>query len=255
MGMCVNKCKAINLPCNEYVEPIILNNPNKKPIKNISSSTTTNKEKSSISNNPKTINSISPEQFHTPAKKLSHNSLHLNEFDSLMLNEINNVRENPKEYSSKVDNLIPLIKNNSSNNKLFLIYDDIKIELKKGEEAFRECIHYLNNISMPLRPIELVEELSIPFPYDNIKLCLDRNYIGNCIEEIKRKTNNKYEIFDFQYDISPNPVLSTSIQVIDDTNSNYQRRNNILSENIKYIGISYGEIKKGIYCFYLLFAC
>ena len=44
-----------------------------------------------------------------------------------MLNEINNVRENPKEYSSKVDNLIPLIKNNSSNNKLFLIYDDIKI--------------------------------------------------------------------------------------------------------------------------------
>lgn len=254
--MCVNKCRAINLPCNEYVDPIISNNPSKKPIKNISSTTTTNKEKSSISNKSKTNNTISPEQFVTPAKKQSQCSIHLNQFELLMINEINNVREKPQEYSSKIENLIPLIKTNSYNNKIFLVYDDdIKIELKQGEKAFKECINYLNNIRVPLGPIKLVEELSIPFPYDNTKLCLDRNYIGNCIDEIKRRTNNKYEIFDFQYDISPNPVLSTSIQIIDDTNSDYQRRNNILSENVKYIGISYGEIKKGIYCFYLLFAC
>ena len=55
--------------------------------------------------------------------------------------------------------------------------------------------------------------------------------------------------------MTPNPVLSTIVQVVDDSDSQYQRRGNIMSENVKYVGISYGEIKKGVFCFYLLFAC
>ena len=86
------------------------------------------------------------------------------------------------------------------------------------------------------------------------KLSLDKDYISRCIDDIRKSTKNRYDIFDFQYDISPNPVLSTIVQVVDDTNANFQRRNNILSENVRYVGISFGEIKKGIFCFYLLFA-
>jgi hypothetical protein len=103
--------------------------------------------------------------------------------------------------------------------------------------------------------MEIKDELKIPFPKDNIDLCLDKNYISKSIDTIRENVKNKFEIYDFQYDISPNPVISTIIQVVDDTNSNYQRRNNIMSDVIKYVGISFGEVKKGIYCFYLLFGC
>ena len=103
--------------------------------------------------------------------------------------------------------------------------------------------------------MELKEELKIPFPKENISLCLDKNYINQSIDTIRNNVKNKFEIYDFQYDISPNPVLSTVVQVVDDTNADLQRRNNIMSDVIKYVGISCGEVKKDIYCFYLLFGC
>ena len=95
-----------------------------------------------------------------------------------------------------------------------------------------------------MKPIELVDDLAIRFPHSNPKQCLNKDYIGECIENIRAKVENKYEIYDFQYDISPNPVLSTIIQVVDDSDSHYQRRGNIMSENVKYVGISYGEISE-----------
>ena len=112
-----------------------------------------------------------------------------------------------------------MINTNQTKNKTFLVYDDdIKIELKKGTTAFKACIDYLNGKTISqLEPIELIEELKIPFPSDNTALCLDKGYISKHIDIIRDKVKNKYEIYDFQYDISPNPVLSTVIQVVDDT--------------------------------------
>lgn len=72
-----------------------------------------------------------------------------------------------------------------------------------------------------MNPIELVDDLSIPFPQSNPKQCLNKEYIGECIEKIRAKVENKYEIYDFQYNISPNPVLSTIVQVVDDSDSHY----------------------------------
>ena len=178
-------------------------------------------------------------------------------FELLMLNEINSVRINPKNYSLKLKNLIPMIDTNIQSKKTFVVYDnDIEIELKKGVEAFNACIDFLTNRqTISLEPIAFKEELKIPFPKGDISLCLDKNYISNSIDFIRENIKNKYEIYDFQYDISPNPVISTIIQVVDDTNANFQRRNNIMSEIVKYVGISFGDVKKGIYCFYLLFGC
>ena len=65
------------------------------------------------------------------------NSISFSNFELLMLNEINSVRINPKNYSLKLKNLIPMIDSNIHNKKPFLVYnDDIKIELNKGIEAF-----------------------------------------------------------------------------------------------------------------------
>ena len=237
MGVCAT-CKTISLPCNNNGECVDSqqSNSNLHSIqKNISTSTTANNKEMTNISNKQTVNPYS-------------------KFDILMINEINSVRLTPKNYSLKIKNLIPLIKANK-NSKIYLIYDDdVKIELKKGVTAFKNCIEFLNNRNnIALEPIEIVDELAIPFPSD-IKLSLDKDYISRCIDDIRKSTKNRYDIFDFQYDISPNPVLSTIVQVVDDTNANFQRRNNILSENVRYVGISYGEIKKGIFCFYLLFA-
>lgn len=238
MGVCAT-CKTISLPCNnsgECVDSQQSNNNLHSIQKNISTSTTANNKEMTNISNKQTVNPYS-------------------KFDILMINEINSVRLTPKNYSLKIKNLIPMIKANSTNSKIYLIYDDdVKIELKKGVTAFKNCIEFLNTRNnIALEPIEIVDELAIPFPSD-IKLSLDKEYISRCIDDIRTSTKNRYEIFDFQYDISPNPVLSTIVQVVDDTNANFQRRNNILSENVRYVGISYGEIKKGIFCFYLLFA-
>ena len=186
-----------------------------------------------------------------------NNAISFSNFELLMLNEINSVRINPKNYSLKLKNLIPMIDANVHNKKPFLVYDDdVKIELNKGIEAFNACIDFLcNQNSISLEPMEFKEELKIPFPKDNISLCLDKNYINQSIDTIRNNVQNKFEIFDFQYDISPNPVISTIVQVVDDTNADFQRRNNIMSDVIKYVGISCGEVKKDIYCFYLLFGC
>ena len=270
MGMCV-PCK--NITClNHTSMPEDMKKP-KNPIDNNISKNTSNLSK--INNDTSLIQVKSSSLTREPSFTLNQNNslkdnnnnnnqpqsnnpkLPFTNFEVLMLNEINSVRINPKNYSLKLKNLMPMINSNQTKNKIFLVYDDdIKIELKKGTTAFKACIDYLNGKTISqLEPIELIEELKIPFPSDNTALCLDKGYISKHIDIIRDKVKNKYEIYDFQYDISPNPVLSTVIQVVDDTNANFQRRNNIMSDAIKYVGISYGEIKKGIYCFYLLFAC
>ena len=47
---------------------------------------------------------------------------------------------------------------------------------------------------------------------------------------------------------------STTIQIIDDTNSNYQRRKNIFNPKARYIGITEGNLWDYMKCYYLLFA-
>ena len=273
MGMCVS-CKHITCLYNSSIHPEENNNINhnvnpKLPIDNINSNNNNNinennhmqmKNSSLLTREPSPTvqpNNNSNQHVSCVSPSTSNNTKSfVSNYEILMLNEINSVRLNPKNYSLKLKNLIPMITNNANQHKTFLIYDeDIKIELKKGVSAFQACIDYLNSSNLiTLEPIEFISTLKIPFPNEDTSLCLDKAYISKHIEQIRSKVKNKYEIYDFQYDISPNPVLSTIIQVVDDTNSNLQRRNNILSDVIKYVGISYGEIKKGIYCFYLLFA-
>ena len=283
MGMCVS-CKHITCLYNSSIHPEENNNINsinhtvnpKLPIDNNNNSSNNNNINDNNNNNLMQIKSSSLLTREPSSSMQQNNNNNSNQhvscvspstsnntksfvsnYEILMLNEINSVRLNPKNYSLKLKNLIPMITNNNANqDKTFLIYDeDIKIELKKGVSAFQTCIDYLNSSNLiTLEPIEFISTLKIPFPNEDTSLCLDKAYISKHIEQIRNKVKHKYEIYDFQYDISPNPVLSTIIQVVDDTNSNLQRRNNILSDVIKYVGISYGEIKKGIYCFYLLFA-
>lgn len=171
-----------------------------------------------------------------------------------MLNEINLARTNPKEYSIKINEVLDKIQYN--NGKHILVYDDeIRIEVLRGKEHFISCIKYLKDICQKMLPLISVDELKIPFPENRSNLILCRDYISKEIEKKNKEIKGKYTIIDFQYDICPNPILSTLVQVVDDTSASLQRRKNILDKKAKYVGITSGVMKKDIFCFYLLFAC
>lgn len=170
-----------------------------------------------------------------------------------MVNEINLVRTQPKDFSNKISKVVNMI--HVVDNKNVLIFDDaIQIEIGRGKEAFMSCIQYLNTKAKVVQPLTHINDLVLPFPSETGDLVLSKDYLTNELEKINNKVEGKYSIIDFQYDISPNPIISTLLQVVDDTSSSLKRRKNILNKHAKYIGISYGLMKKNIYCFYLVFA-
>lgn len=194
-------------------------------------------------------------------KSISSSSHHIfqNQFAFSLLKEINLLRINPKCYSIKLRQCLEHIKLNTLNNKYYFYYDrddnNRKLKLKITKDNFNECITYLNTFDNELlQPLEYSSELTIPFPSDDTSLAYDKHYLCEQIEQLKQRIKNKFVFIDFQYDISTDPVTSAIIQVVDSKKVNYQRRNNFLNENARYVGISYGKVSDELFCFYLVFA-
>ena len=83
------------------------------------------------------------------------------------------------------------------------------------------------------------------------KIIIIAKILNKKYEQIK----NEYNILGFHYDIcSNNTEISSILQLVDDDiENNLTRRKNILNRNVKYVGISYVNIKENIICYYLLF--
>ena len=178
-----------------------------------------------------------------------------------MFNEINLIRTNPGIVSEKIDKFIPFI--TTKQKETFIQVDkNNKIKLNKGNLSFEQCKIFFSK-KKPIHPLILKNELTFPFPDNVINDYLDvhfnefikESYLTSTLKKLKVELNEKnIDLVNFHYDImNSNIELSVLLQVIDDTNSMCQRRNNILSKSSKYIGINVGKISNGLYCFYLLF--
>ncbi len=175
-------------------------------------------------------------------------------FKQRLLKEINNARENPKSFIPKIKNLMNsiIVKSDS----IYLKVDfKTNIKLLTGKKAFENCLRFLGK-QEPLHPLFLKDELTFDFSFDSPIDCDNQVFLTSVLtkknQEIKKED---MEIVNFHYDITiPNPELSVLLQIIDDTNSKYQRRQNIFNESASYIGISIGKKAEGVICFYLLFA-
>ena len=109
----------------------------------------------------------------------------------------------------------------------------------------------------------LRDELTFPFPTNSDYEFIDcqnldfiqEHYLTITLKQIKNKLYEKnIELINFHYDImNSNIELSVLLQIVDDTNSMFQRRNNLLNRLTKYIGINIGKMSNGLYCYYLLF--
>ncbi len=178
-----------------------------------------------------------------------------------MLLEINSIRKNPKIIIEKINKYLPFI-STLSKDSFIQVDNNNKIKLNKGKIIFENCKSFFSKKN-PIFEFILLDELTFPFPihseYDYIDEensdFINENYLTLTLKKIKKELNNKnIELVNFHYDImNSNVELSVLLQFVDDTNSLFQRRNNLLSKISKYIGINIGKMTNGLYCYYLLF--
>ena len=143
------------------------------------------------------------------------------------------------------------------NKILFDCGNNVYSLLNKGKKAFDDCIKFLS-VQIALEPLELNNDLKIDINIEKEEK-KDYYYSFEFIEKILNKKyeqiKNEYNILGFHYDLcSNNTEISSILQLVDDDIENHlTRRNNILNRNVKYVGISYVNIKENIICYYLLF--
>lgn len=163
------------------------------------------------------------------------------------------MRNDPPAY---VDKLRKHMKNIVSDHNVhyFCMPYNSKINLPRGLIAFEECIDVLKN-SKRMTSLSMVESLKLPFPEKNPQQATSREYITNNLIDLAKDNKDKYVINWFHYDNNiKNAEISLVLQLVDDNNSRGERRKHLLDENIKYVGINSGPLKKNIYCIYLVFA-
>lgn len=184
-------------------------------------------------------------------------------FPNDILREINIIRTNPILYVDKIRDFMKYINTDKKNNhKYILINRNTKINLSKGEEAFLNCVDFICDFDKKIKEknnflnvLELKKELTLPFPTDDPEKCFNTNYIKENLLILKTKLEENFKLKGFHYDLSTNnPEISTILQIVDDNNSGTKRRNMLLDDSIKYIGVNIGKLKDNLFCIYLVFA-
>ena len=158
------------------------------------------------------------------------------DYPKKMLELINKIRANPSSYADVVlDGINNIIINQDfDETKPKIIYKQkVKVALSKGEPAFREAAEILKEMQ-PLPALEFKEEICVPLPETEEELN-DHSYLKRQINIIQE--NNNIDLF-FK-DLIKLPEVSTLLMIVDDSEKNPgKKRNALLNEEFKYIGIS-----------------
>jgi hypothetical protein len=158
------------------------------------------------------------------------------DYPKKMLELINKIRANPSSYADVVlDGINNIIINQDfDETKPKIIYKQkVKVALSKGEPAFREAAEILKEMQ-PLPALEFKEEICVPLPETEEELN-DHSYLKRQINIIQE--NNNIDLF-FK-DLIKLPEVSTLLMIVDDSEKNPgKKRNALLNEEFKYIGIN-----------------
>lgn len=156
---------------------------------------------------------------------------------------INKIRQNPNSYADEIENSIVNIihqkpKDDSGKDKI--IYKKrVKVALNTGEPAFIEAAKELRTISS-IPPLEFKKDICVPLPEkeEDIK---NTNYLKDQVKLIREK----YNIDVFYKDLIKDPEVSALLMIVDDSAKNPgKKRQAVLDENFKYIGVSSGFVGK-----------
>lgn len=166
-----------------------------------------------------------------------------------MFELINNIRGNPSSYADEIENSIENIWEEESKNingKNKIVYKQrVKVALNRGEIAFKEAAKELREIS-PLEPLTFKNEICIPLPEieEDIK---NANYLKEKVKIIRQ--NNNINVF--YKDLIKDPEVSALLMIVDDSIKNPgKKRQAVLDNNFKYIGISSGFVGKSFIAYF-----
>jgi len=120
--------------------------------------------------------------------------------------------------------------------------------LTKGEESFKACVEVIKYKNAMIQ-LQLTNEIRIEVP-DEVEKQVTSH--GQLLKEIK--ASNPKKIVESNLDINElNHEAIVVLQLVDDTKTNGKRRNNIINENFKNLGVSVKKNKKA-YAIYLTFS-
>ena len=164
------------------------------------------------------------------------------EFSKYIFEKINEVRTNPKNFISLIEESK---KNITVDKKDRLIYKSkVKVALSKGLPIFEEAISFLQETE-PMNQLIYEPKITIPVP-DNEDDIKNKSYLKEKVEEI----NNNYNIQTYWRDIIKDAETSFILMIVDDTGSKSGlKRKDILNPDFKYIGISSVQIDKSFVCY------
>ena len=148
------------------------------------------------------------------------------------------VKEKPKEKPKEKEKAIENIK--ITNNNRIIYSNGVKVALYRGEEAFREAINKLKNTES-LPPLRFNPQLCIPLPENEMELN-DINFLKEQVDKMRQR-NTHVEIY-FK-DLIKIPEISILLMIVDDNSkNNSKKRDTLLNEDFKFIGVNSKYIGK-----------
>ena len=155
-----------------------------------------------------------------------------NDYPQKVISLINKIRSDPVAYSNIVEESIKNIKTTKNNQIIY--YNIVKVALYRGEQAFRDAINELKNTE-PMLPLRFNPQLCIPLP-ENEQELKEQNFLKNQVEKMKEK-DCKIEIY-FK-DLIKIPEVSVLLMIVDDNSKlTSKKRNTLLNNEFKYIGVN-----------------
>ncbi len=103
-----------------------------------------------------------------------------------------------------------------------------------------------------MNKLTLCKDLIIDIPPTNAN---NPETIGELVMNKRQQIEDKYDNYTFHYDCgSNNAEMSAILQLVDDSNSDFRRRNNILDNIFNSIGISANKLGNNKYIVYITLA-
>jgi hypothetical protein len=157
------------------------------------------------------------------------------------------MRNNPKEYARTLENHIQYIVH--KDNQIYYENNDYKVPLYKGEAEFQHCIDILRN-TIALKRFEYTELVRV--------VCCDKleeqDKVDDLVKDIKSKFPERKIEFSHEFVYAKPEMITVMLLVDDNPRQNHSKRNNLLNEDFKNLGISIKKAKGKQFCLYLTFS-
>ena len=158
-------------------------------------------------------------------------------FSKYLLEQINKIRVDPQSFIGVIEDAKDNIKK-SKNGNFYYNGNKIKVALVDGESAFNEAIEFLKSCK-PMEPLIFSKNLIPPIPQNKEEL-QSKSYLRKNIDKMM---SDGIRVNSYWRDIINDAEICFLLMIVDDNGDKKgMRRKDILSPNMKEIGISSVEI-------------